>query len=204
VERWTINNRRPPSPGDGPFYGADLGLFMHGTGWISVLPKTTKQFDQAAKQNPALIDELKRLCQSFKAEHLSALADAIHESVKNSLNRGPRKKEISSAALAKIKAMLYAGKEPGEVAKAVAPEIASSSEAGRLKRAHREVNQWVGHKPSLQVSYEIALGQWAVVEAARQLEEEISGGRMTEAEAEKQLPGRISEIKSRALSQSKG
>lgn len=73
-----------------------------------------------------------------------------------------------------------------------------------MKRAHREVNQWVGHKPSLQVSYEIALGQWAVVEAARQLEEEISGGRMTEAEAEKQLPGRISEIKSRALSQSKG
>lgn len=178
---------------------------MHGTGSVGVLPKTTKQFDQAAKQKPALTDELARLCQSFEAAHLSALADALHELVKNSLNRGPRKKEISSAVVTKIKAMLYAGKEPHEVAKAVAPDIASSSVPGRLKRAHREVSRWVGHKPNLNVSYEIALGTWAVAEAARQLEEEIiSGGIMTEAEAEKQLPGRISEIKSRALSQSGG
>ena len=204
MERWTINSRRPPSPGDGPFYGADLGLFMHATLSVSVLPKTTKQFDQAAKQNPALTDELARLCRSFKAEHLSALADALHESVKNSLNRGPRKKEIRGTVVTKIKAMLYAGKERHEVAKAVAPDIASSSVAGRLKRAHREVSRWVGHKPSLQVSYEIAFGQWAAAEAARQLEEEISGSIMTEAEAEKQLPGRISEIKSRAFSQSGG
>jgi hypothetical protein len=204
VERWTINSRRPPSPGDGPFYGVALGLFMHATGWVGVLPKTTKQFDQAAKQNLALTDELARLCRSFKAADLSALADALHESVKNSLNRGPRKKEISGTVVANIDAMLYAGKEPAEVAKAVAPDIASLSVPGRLKRAHREVRRRVGRKPSLHVSYEIALGQWAVAEAARQLEEEISGGIMTEAEAEKQLPGRISEIKSRALSQSGG
>jgi hypothetical protein len=202
VERWTIDSRHPPSPGDGPFYGADLGLFMHATLSVSVLPKTTKQFDQAAKQNPALTDELARLCRSFKAAHLSALADALHESVKNSLNRGPRKKEISGTVVTNIDAMLYAGKEPAKVARAVAPDIASVSEPGQLKRAHREVRRRVGHKPTLQVSYEVALGLWAGKEAARQLEEEISGGIMTEAEAEKQLPGRISEIKSRALSQS--
>jgi hypothetical protein len=201
VERWTIDSGRPPSPGDGPFYGADLGLFSHANFSVGVLPKTTKHFDQAAKQNPALTDELARLCRSFKAADLSALADALHESVKNSLNRGPRKKEISGTVVTKIKAMLYAGKEPHEVARAVAPDIASLSGPGRLKRAHREVRQRTRHKPSLEVSYEMAFGMWAVKEAAQQLEEEISGGTMTEAEAEKQLPGRISEIKSRALSQ---
>ncbi len=61
MEKWTMSSRRPPSLEDGPFFGADLGLFMHGRAWVGVLPKRTKQFDQVAKQKPALNDELTRL-----------------------------------------------------------------------------------------------------------------------------------------------
>jgi hypothetical protein len=198
MAKWTIDSDRPPAPDDGPFYGADLNLYMHADAWVSVAPKTTKQFDQAALKNPTLKEELKRLCQSFPPEHLSALADALRPSAKGAIKRGPREKALESAVVTTIKAMLQAGKKPGEIAKAIAPQIPSLSPEGQLKRARREVKRWSGYKPGFQVSHQIALQRWAVHQAAGQLEEEVTRGTLTEAEAMDQLLGRVSAIMSRA------
>lgn len=197
MEKWTIASRRPPTPSDGPFFGADLNLFMHGTGWAGVQPKTTKSFDQAAKQNAVLEDELNRLCQTFPAQDLSALAEALQASAKGTLKRGARERSLDSGIIVRIKGMLHAGKKPGDVARAIAPEIPSLSPEGQLKRARREVSKWVGQKPGFQVSYDIALGQWAAYEAERQLQQQVEAGTITEAEAVERIPGQISEIKSR-------
>jgi hypothetical protein len=171
---------------------------MHAVAWVSKAPKTTKQFDQAALRNPALKEELERLCQSFPAEHLSALADALRVSAKGAIKRGPREKPLDSAVVTTIKAMLHAGKKPGEIAKSIAPQIPSLSPDGQLKRAQREVKRWSGYKPGFQVSHLVALRGWAAHQAARQLEEEVTKGTLTEAEAMDQFWGQVSVFMSRA------
>ena len=199
MEVWTPASRRPPRPEDGPFHGADFGSFVHGTAWVGVLPKSTKQFDEVAKRTPALKDELARLCQTFRPEHLSALADALRASARGAIKRGPREKEIPADIILEIKALLYQGVDPSEIARRVVPRIPSTSAAAGLKRAQREVKQWIGHKPGFRISHELALKWWACSEAKRQLTEEIDNGALSEAEAIERLEGRISEIMSRAF-----
>jgi len=198
MEKWTIHSDRPPSPDDAPFYGADLNLFIQARGWVGVEPKTTKQFDQVVKQHPALSEELSRLCRSYSPQHLSALADALRATAKGAVRRGPREKELDGTIITTMKAMLHAGKRPGEIAKIVAPQMPGPSAEAQMKRARRELKRLSAQKSSFQVSHLFALQQWAAVQAMRQLQQDISAGALTEAEAIEQLQGRISIIMSRA------
>ena len=151
--------------------------------------------DPAPPWNPI---RARRLCQLLEPKHLSALADALQASAKGALKRGPREKEIDAGVIVTIKQMLHAGNKPGEVARAIASQVPGVSPESQLKRARREVKQWVGHRSGTKVSYEHALTLWAGYEAKRQLEQEIADGALSEADAVEQMPGRISEIKSRA------
>lgn len=201
---WSIGSRRPPRPEDGPFYLADLGLIVHGEVEIKTAPRKTKSFEKALKKHPSLGDELNRLCTTFTPECLSALSDALQTSVKGSVKRGPRKNGLSADLVMTIKSMLFAGKEPAVVARAISSKVPGTSPESRLKRAHREVRQWVGKRSTAQASIGVALAIWACAEAARQLDEEVNAGILDDARAQGMLEGRISEIKSRAILETGG
>ncbi len=190
--------RQPPGPEDAPFRAADFNVFVHVTAWVGVQPKPTKQFEQIAKQAPELRDELERLCQKFRPEHISALAEALHASAKGAIRRGPRKRELPAEVVGRVKALLHQGMAPSEIARQIEPMMPGLSPQARLKRAHREVAQWVGHKSGFTVNYHLALQWWATLEARRQLDEEIRSSALSESEALERVSGRISEIMSRA------
>ncbi len=79
-EMWTIDSLRPPTPADGPFDALRTKMVVAADVQVQPVPLPSPAWDRAMRRFPGLPleAELSRLCRTYNAEVLSALASGLN------------------------------------------------------------------------------------------------------------------------------
>ncbi len=173
-----------------------------------LFPVPTQQFESAVKKYPELPlrDELEQLCRNLPAEALSALGDALRQTVASQVKRGPPRIHGLSSPPAHIRAAVQARRRQGfsdvQIARDIEhlfPRVRAQSDSSRRTWARREVRKVpASSSKGVKVNLAVAIVSWATLRAERQLNVAVHRGLLTFEEAEQLRESRISRIKSRA------
>ena len=180
-----------------------------GDSQVRVCAAPTKHFDTAVRKNPILPlrNELDRLCHTLPPEAVSALGDALRETVRAFVKRGIDTLEGLGGPSAHIRVAVQTRRNRGVSDAQIVREIEhllplGQSASSRRKRAERVVDG-IPRSISSGPRFGIVVIQafWAIARADRQLEAALKRGRLTEEEVEQRREERKSRFMSRAMGQ---
>lgn len=177
-----------------------------GDSQVRVCAASTKHFDAIVRKNPILPlrNELDRLCHTLPPEALSALGDALRETVKSFVKPGVNMLEGLGGPSAHIRIAVQTRRNRGVSDAQIVREIEhllplGQSPSSQRKRAERVVGK-IPRSTSSGPKYGLIVVQsfWAIERADRQLKAALKRGLLTEEEVEQRREERKSRFMSRA------